>query len=246
MDRLDYIAASGASDAMLSQALNTHNLANAATPGFRADLSAAQTAVANDQLVESRAYARTGNTGIDVDPGVVNFTGRDLDVAVNGQGWMSILDENGVEAYSRRGDLRVDALGQLRDGAGRQVVGNSGAIAVPPFSSINIGTDGTISIVPMGESATTLAVVDRIKLVNPPPDQLKKDEQGMVRTRGEEPAGAAANVTLIGNSLESSNVDSVAGMVRMIELARQFEHHTKMMKVAEQLDRSTTELMSMS
>jgi flagellar basal-body rod protein FlgF len=241
-----YISASGASDAMLAQAFNTHNLANAATPGFRADLVAAQTAVANDLEVESRAYARSGNTGIDVGQGVVNFTGRDLDVAVNGEGWFTILDEEGVEAYSRRGDLRVDQLGQLRDGAGRQIAGNAGAIAVPPYSEINIGSDGTISIVPMGESATTLAVIDRIKLVNPPADQLQKDEQGLIRLPEGEVAAADARVTVIGNSLESSNVDSVAAMVRMIELSRQFEHHTKMMKVAEQLDRSTTELMSMS
>lgn len=246
MDRLVYVAASGAADVMQAQAFNSHNLANAATPGFRADLVSAQSALPDATRLESRAYVRSSNTGVDVDPGVVNFTGRDLDIAVNGKGWIAIQAEDGTEAYSRRGDLRVDVQGQLQDGAGRSVLGNAGPVTLPPYSEVHIGSDGTISIVPTGESGATLAVIDRIKLVNPKPDALQKDEQGLIRVKGDEPVAADAGVTLVSSALESSNVDSITAMVRMIELSRQFEHHTKMMKVAEQLDGASTKLMSMS
>ena len=246
MDHLVYVAASGASGAMLAQAANSHNLANASTVGFRADLMMAQQAGASYQRLESRAYAGMQNTGVDFREGVINSTGRDLDVAIQGSGWMVVQTPDGGEAYTRRGDLRVNELGQITNGAGQALMGNSGPIALPPFSSINIGADGTISIVPVGESPSTLAVVDRVKLVNPDRALLTKGENGMIQLPEGEEADADAAVKLISGSLESSNVDSVSAMVQMIELARGFENHIKMTKIAEQLDAASTELMSLS
>ncbi|MDX1735613.1 MAG: flagellar basal body rod protein FlgF [Halioglobus sp.] len=246
MDHLVYISASGANDTMLAQAVNTHNLANASTTGFRADLLSAQSAYLTGSHVESRAYASANNTGIDFDQGVINATGRDLDVAVNGQGWLAVQADDGTEALSRRGDLRVTTLGQLVDGTGKPVIGNSGPVAIPPFSEISIGSDGTVSIVPLGEDPNTLAVVDRIKLVNPDVETLYKGADGLVRVQDGEIAPPDAAVTLVSASLESSNVNTVGSMVYMIELARQFEQHVKMMKVAEQLDAASSQLMKMT
>lgn len=245
MDHLVYVSASGASESMLAQAANSHNLANASTVGFRADLMMAQEAISHQGL-GSRTYAGMQNTGLDFREGVINSTGRDLDVAIQGQGWMAVQTPEGGEAYTRRGDLRVNELGQITNGAGQALMGNSGPIALPPFSSINIGADGTISIVPQGEKPSTLAVVDRIRLVNPEKAQLSKGDNGMIQLPAGEEAAPDAAVRLISGSLESSNVDSVSAMVQMIELARGFENHIKMMKVAEQLDAASTELMSLS
>jgi flagellar basal-body rod protein FlgF len=231
---------------MLAQAVNASNLANAATPGFRADLIMAQQSRAHTADLASRAYATTRNTGVDFAPGSVNRTGRDLDVAINGSGWFAVQGEDGVEGYSRRGDLRINALGQITDGGGNTLLGNAGPIALPPYSDLNIGADGTISIVPLGESPNTLAVVDRIKLVNPPSASLEKGEDGLMRTRSGAAAPPAAEVRLLSGSLEASNVDSVAAMVQMIELSRQFEQHTRMMNVAKEMDQSSTKLMSFS
>jgi flagellar basal-body rod protein FlgF len=246
VDHLVYVSASGASESMLAQAANSHNLANASTVGFRADLMMAQQAGESAQRLQSRAYAGMQNTGFDFKEGAVNSTGRDLDVAIQGSGWMAVQTPDGGEAYTRRGDLRVNELGQITNGAGQALIGNSGPIALPPFSSINIGADGTISIVPVGESPSTLAVVDRVKLVNPERALLTKGENGMIQLPEGEVAAADAAVKLISGSLESSNVDSVSAMVHMIELARGFENHIKMTKIAEQLDAASTELMSFS
>lgn len=246
MDHVVYIAANGAETTMLAQAANSHNLANASTPGFRADLLSAQSAYLSGDGLTTRSYAGFDEIGVDFSQGTVNATGRDLDVAVSGPGWIAVEAEDGTTALSRRGDLRIDPLGQLVDGAGLQVMGNSGPIAIPPFSEIAIGADGTISIVPLGEDPNTLAVVDRIKLVNPDTAGLEKSQDGLIRVADGLEAEADAAVTLISGSLESSNVDSVGAMVKMIELARQFEHHVKMMKIAEQLDQESAQLMSLT
>ncbi|MCB1666980.1 MAG: flagellar basal body rod protein FlgF [Porticoccaceae bacterium] len=246
MDHFLYIAASGARETMLAQGVNSHNLANASTPGFRADLLLAQSALVDGEGHKSRIYSTGNEMDVDLDPGVVSITGRDLDVAINGPGWIAVQTPEGKEVYSRRGDLRVDEFGQLSDGAGLQLIGNSGPIALPPFSDITIGTDGTISIVPLGEAPNTLAVIDRIKLVNPERSDLRKTLNGLIELKKGDAVEADAGVSLIAGSLESSNVNAVSAMVTMIELSREFEAHARMMKTAEQLDSASAQLMSMS
>lgn len=232
---------------MLAQAVNTNNLANASTVGFRADLLRAQSAYLEGTGVDSRVHIRPQFTAVDFDHGTVNTTGRDLDVAVNGEGWIGVLAEDGTRALSRRGDLRVGPGGQLLDGAGLQVLGEGGPIALPPYSELSIGTDGTISIVAPGESPDSATPVDRLALYNPPLNQLEKDPDGSLRMKdGQALPPVDGAVRLIPGAIESSNVDSVGAMVHMISLARQFESHIKFMKVAEQLDAASAELMSVS
>ncbi len=246
MDHFLYIAASGARETMLAQAVNTHNLANASTTGFRADLVTAKSAYLSGEGHTSRAFAGMKGRGVDFREGMINGTGRGLDLAINGSGWMAIEAPDGSEAFSRRGDLRVNELGQLRNGAGQAVLGNAGPIAIPPYSDITIGSDGSISIVPLGEDPNTLVIVDRIKLVDPDANKLAKNDHGLVQMKDGDEALPDASISLVSGSLESSNVNPTEAMVRMIELARQFEVHVKMMKTAEQLDSSSAKLMSMN
>lgn len=246
MDHFVYIAASGARETMLAQAANTHNLANASTTGFRADLVTAESAYLSGAGHESRAFAGMKGRGVDFREGVINSTGRMLDVAVNGQGWMAVEAPDGSEAFTRRGDLRVNEFGQLLNGTGLSVLGKAGPVAIPPYSDISIGGDGTVSIVPLGEDPNTLVVVDRIKLVNPDQSLLVKSENGLVQMSGAEIALPDASVGLVSGALESSNVNSVEAMVQMIELARQFENQVKMMKTAEELDQSSAQLMKLN
>jgi len=246
MDDFLYIAASGAREAMLAQAVNANNLANVNTTGFRANLVLAESAYLEGEGQDSRVYgAITGET-VDLTAGVINTTGRDLDVAINGPGLMAVMAPNGAETYSRRGDLRVTDLGQLVNGAGQQVMGDSGPISLPPYSDIAVGGDGTISIVALGEDPNSLTEVDRIKLVNPEPGSITKGDDGLLRMREGDSPEADAAVRLVSGSLETSNVNSVGAMVRMIELARQYEYHVKMMAAAEQLDRASAELITLT
>ena len=243
MDRLLYVAMSGARETMQAQTVNTQNLANASTTGFRADLQSFQSLPVNGPGYASRVYGMATDQGIDTSPGSVMGTGRELDVAINGDGWIAVQGPDGNEAYTRAGNLRVDSLGLLRTGAGRPVMGNGAPIAIPPAEKIEIAGDGTISIRPMGQN--TLAVVDRIKLVNPPSAQLQKGADGLVHLKGGDAAEADASVQLQVGALESSNVNTVEAMVNLIQLARQYETQVKMMANAEENDRASAQLMRM-
>lgn len=246
MDHLVYIASAGAEQTMLAQAVVSNNLANAPTAGFRADLILAQTAQLAGEQARSRAYSGLHSAGVDFSPGSLTVTGGELDIALSGEGWMAVTGLDGVKGISRRGDLRVNELGQLLDGAGRQIMGDSGPIALPPYSHVAIGSDGTVSIVPLGEAPNSVTAIDRIKLVKPDNAQLVRGENGLIQAQGDEELVADAAVTLISGSLESSNVDSVGALVQMIELAREFEYHIQMMKTAEELDQSSAQLMSLN
>jgi len=234
VDRMVYVAMTGAEQTMLAQAVNSHNLANASTPGFRADLHSFGSLSVEGPGQPTRVNAVAQPEGFDPGSGPVTSTGRALDVAVQGDGWIAVQAPDGTEAYTRAGDLRVSSLGLLSNGAGHSVMGNDGPIALPPYSELSMGVDGTISIVPLGQSADTLAVVDRIKLVNPEPAQMVKGSDGLIRMRDGVPADADASVQLMSATLESSNVNAADVMVNMIQLARQFEMHVKLMQGAEE------------
>ena len=246
MDRAIYVAMTGAKQTMLAQSVNSHNLANVSTTGFRADLNAFMSAPVQGQGMPTRVNAIATSTESDFSHGVINTTGRELDMAVNGDGWIAVQSDNGEEAYSRAGDLRIDTGGMLVNGAGHPVIGNGGAIVIPPAEKIEIGVDGTISIKPVGQAATALVNVDRIKLVNPDNATLYKAEDGLMRTRNGIPAANDTTTRLISGALESSNVNSVNALVEQITLARQFEVQVRVMKAVEENESATARMMSLN
>src|SRR4051812_4849443 len=220
MDKLLYVAMSGAKETMRAQAANTHNLANSSTTGFKADLSAFQSRAVTGPGYASRVYATDTTVGFDHGAGAIEQTGNPLDLAIRGQGFFAVQDATGQEAYTRAGDLHVDPTGQLLTATGLPVMGDNGPISVPPYTSVTVGGDGTISIVPLGQSPQTSANVARIKLVNPPLGMIERGADGLFRTNDGTPAVADATTTVASGAIESSNVDLASCMVNMIELSR--------------------------
>jgi flagellar basal-body rod protein FlgF len=243
MDRYLYVAMSGARETLRAQASNSHNLANAATTGFRADLAAFMTRGIDGPGFDSRAYATTSTVGWNRGEGSVVSTGRDLDIAIRGEGWIAVQGPDGREAYTRAGDLRVDTEGQLRNGAGHAVLGDAGPLAVPQAASIVMGGDGTLSIVPLGQGPETIAAVGRVKLVNPPASDMERGSDGLFRMRDGSDAPADAEVRVATGALESSNVNTAEAMVTMIELSRRFDMQVKAMRAAEDNARSSAALL---
>lgn len=243
MDRFLYISMSGAKETLRAQTANNHNLANASTTGFRADMSAFQTRAVAGSGYASRAYATNSTTGWNPTQGALTATGRDLDVGINGSGWIAVLGKDGREAYTRAGDLRVDPSGMLMTGAGLQVMGEGGPISVPPNTSATIGSDGTISVIPLGQGAETTAMIGRIKLVNPPDAEMVRGEDGLFRNSSGADVPADASVKLVTGSLEASNVNTADAMVNMIELARRFDLQVKAMRTAEENAATAAQLL---
>ncbi len=243
MDRMLYVAMSGAKETTLSQATNANNLANTNTDGFQADLDQFRSMPVFGNGFPTRVYALSERPQTNFARGGFNHTGRDLDVAVNGDGWIAVQAPDGNEAYTRRGDLVVDVNGLLKTANGLPVMGNSGPIAVPEYEKLEVGSDGALSIKPIGGAPTEVVVVDRIKLVNPPTERLEKGLDGLIHLKDGGEAEADANQRLAAGTLERSNVNAVDAMVNMIELSRRFEMQIKMMQTAEKIDESALSVM---
>jgi len=247
MDRLLYIAMTGAGQVSRAQAVNSNNLANASTNGFRADLEAFRSLPLDGPGHSSRIYAVAEGQGVDFTQGTLNATGNQLDVAIKGQGWIAVQAADGSEAYTRAGNLQINELGQLLTGAGSPVIGSDGGpIALPPFEKIDIGDDGTIALRAKGQSASTVSNVNQIHLVNPDPAKMYKGSDGLMRVEAGTEAVADVSVQLAAGVLESSNVNPVESLVNMITLARQFEMHIKVMSTAQENDAASAQLMRIS
>jgi flagellar basal-body rod protein FlgF len=246
MDRMLYIAMSGAKETLIAQANNSNNLANVNTPGFMEDLNQFRSMPVFGEGYPTRVYALGERSNINFEKGSIQSTGNPLDLAVKGEGYFAVQSVDGSEAYTRRGDLKVDANGLVTNGQGLPLIGNSGPIALPPYERLEIAPDGTITILPEGATPEGLAIIDRIKMVNPEADQLIKGEDGLLRLKEGEEADADADTQLVSGAIESSNVNVADTLVTMIELARKFEMQVKMMKTAEELDSTSVKLMSMS
>ena len=233
MDKMLYVSMTGAHNNSLAQSAHANNLANISTNGFRRDFEQARSMQVFGDSFPARVYAMTERPGTDFTPGALQETGRDLDVAIGGRGWLAVQAADGSEAYVRTASLNIDALGVLRTGNGLPVMGNGGPIAVPPEQKVEIGQDGTISIRALGEGPSVLAEVDRLKLVNPDLKQMEKGSDGLIRFKGSEPVQADATVQVTSGFLESSNVNAVEEMTAILSLSRQFELQVKMMRTAE-------------
>ena len=245
MDNMLYLAMSGARQVMHKQATNNHNLANVNTTGFKADIDNFKAMPVYGPGHAARVYTQDQRTGISHAPGAIMSTGMPLDVAINGNGFIAVQDIDGSEAYTRNGNLKITEQGLLVTSSGQAVLGEGGPVTLSAYDNIQIGTDGTITIMPVGQAGGEIAVLDRIKLVNPDISTVERNERGLFFT-AEEAEPADAEVTLATESLESSNVNAVDALVTMIELSRQFETQINLIKTAKDNDVAAAQLLKMS
>ncbi len=244
MDRMLYVAMSGAKQNMLAQASNANNMANVSTTGFKADLAAARSMPLFGSGFPSRVFSMTEREGTDFSPGAIQTTGRALDIAIKSDGFLSVQGVDGNEAYTRVGALQVSMSGILETSNGLPVLGESGPISIPPSTRVEIATDGTVSSITQSKGADVVSVIDRLKLVNPDLKNVVKGNDGLFHLRDKGIAQPDAVVEIVSGVLEGSNVNIATELVNMIELARQFEMQVKMMKVAEENDEQATRLIN--
>lgn len=238
MDRMLYIATSGATQNLNAISVRANNLANTKTNGFKADLEQARAMQAFGEGLPTRVFSMTERPSQNFDGGALMTTGRDLDIAVEGNGWIAVQDKQGNEAYTRKGNLQISSTGILETSDGLMVMGDGGPIQIPvPVEKVQIGRDGTITVRPQGAPPEALEDVERIKLVNPDGPDITKGSDGLFRRKDGQLEDAAAEVTLVKGALEASNVNAIEEMTSMISLQRQFEMQVKMMKTAEENDR---------
>jgi flagellar basal-body rod protein FlgF len=240
MDRLIYLAMSGAKATMQRQDVLANNLANASTTGFRAELQAFRAVPVRGDGASTRVYALESTVGYDAQPGAVQATGRNLDVAMSGNAWLAVQSLDGTEAYTRAGSLQVSPEGQLVTPAGLPVLGDGGPITVPVNGQIAIGSDGSITSTVQGSRPQQ---VGRLKLVTPEAP-LERGTDGLFRSSDGADLSTDTTARVQSGALEGSNVSTVSTMVEMIAAARQFEQQMKMLQGAEQRDQAAAKLLA--
>jgi flagellar basal-body rod protein FlgF len=244
MDRLIYTAMTGAKHAMEQQANTSNNLANVGTTGFRAQLNSFRAVPVISEGLPTRAFVVDSTVGTDFSTGPIQETGRNLDVAVQGEGWLAVQMDDGSEAYTRNGSLKLSENGILQTQNGATILGESGPISVPPNVTVTIAKDGTVSSIDTTGKASS-NILGKLKLVNPTPNTLVRGDDGLFRMNNGETAQSDPNVNVIGGALEGSNVNVVDSMVNMITLAREFEMNMSLLKNAESNAAKAAELLAL-
>jgi flagellar basal-body rod protein FlgF len=246
MDRLIYTAASGAKHILEQQATTSNNLANVSTTGFRAQLDTFRAVPIQSEGLPTRAFVVDNTIGADFTQGPLQATGRDLDVAVKGSGWIAVQMADGTESYTRNGALQISPNGLLTDSKGQSIAGEGGPITIPPDVTVSVGSDGSISAMSTATTPATPTVLGRIKLVNPPSQDLVRGDDGMFRMKDGSSAQADPAVSVAGGALEGSNVSAVDSMVSMISLARSLETQMSLLKNVENNDSKATQILALT
>ncbi len=245
MDRMIYTAMTGAKHILEQQATTAHNLANATSTGFKSQVDSFRAVPIISDGLATRAFVVDATVGADFNPGAIQSTNRDLDVAIQGKGWLVVQRADGSEGYTRNGSLKVSENGLLQTASGLTVVGDGGPISIPPDVAISIAKDGTVSSVSNNTLPGPSNSIGRLKLVNPPEENLVRAEDGLFVTKNGNPAEVDANVNVVSGALEGSNVNVIDSMVTMISLARQFETQMKLMQSAENNANKAAQLLSL-
>lgn len=247
MDRLIYVAMTGATHTMGQQATIAHNLANAITIGYRAAVNSFRAVPVIGEGSPTRAFVVDSTIGANFSPGSIQVTGRSRDVAVQGAGWIAVQTKDGGEAYTRDGNLQISANGLLQTRNGFNVMGANGPISIPLEADITIAKNGFVSSVQniARNMPQTVEPVGRIKLVNPPEKQLVRGDDGLFRLRDGGKAPADANVALAWGALENSNVNVVREMVSMISISRQYDMQMKLLENAKSNAQQASQILSL-
>ena len=244
MDKMLYIAASGAKQDFLATAVRANNLANAQTNGFKAQLEQARAMPAYGEGLPTRVFSVTESPTNNYESGPLITTGRPLDVAIQGDGWFSVQTPQGDEAYTRGGSLTMTVDGALQDSKGNLVLGENGPLFMPvPINNVTIGNDGRISARLQGAPESEVEEVGRLKLVNPAIETMKRRNDGLFDLKDGGAAPQNIRVGVASGMLEGSNVNAVEEMVSMISLQRHYEMQVKLMKKADQMVTSSNTLL---
>ena len=244
MDRMIFIAATAAKNSMSRQDNVTNNLANANTPGFKSQLMAFRSAPLQGPGLPTRAYAAETTTGADFSHGQMVTTGRPLDLAILGDGWLAVQDTKGKEAYTREGSIHMSADGTLVNSNGRVLVGDTGPLVIPADHAVTIGQDGTVTATPLTGQLNNVVQVGKIKLTKPDEKNLLRGDDGLFRQKSGQNAPDDPTVLVTSGMVEGSNVNAVDAMVQMINVARQFEAHMKLISTAEANAKAANQLFS--
>lgn len=243
MDRVIYTSLTAMRGSMARQTAIANNLANAQTPGFRADMAESQALWLNGN--GGRAMSSEEVIGADMRAGTIAATGRDLDIAMQGDAMLVVQAPDGEEAYTRRGDLMVAPSGLLSTGDGHPVQGTQGPVTIPPADSVTIDDEGRVFVVPAGGDPQNPVQVDRLRLATPTGSEIVKGLDNLFRVKGGGILPDDPEARVITRSIEGSNVTATVALVDMIEASKAWDSQLKLIDDAREMDSATANLMQL-
>ena len=250
MDRLAFNAAATINEQRLARQVLSHEMANINTTGFKRSYEVSLKAFkADGQGFDSRHQPQAVNKDlIQLRPGPLIATGRELDILMNDQTVLGVNAPNGELAYTRRGDLRVNANGVLETGVGHVVRGEDGPVTVPSGFRVTISGDGGVyAIDPAQPGVQQPVLITRLQLRDASQTPLSRREDGLFKVDGQ-PAGTdfatgPLPTSVTTKALEGSNVNPMEAMVKMIEQSRSFEHQVRLIKDSKSNDESGASML---
>lgn len=253
MDSALWIAKTGVDAQQTRLSVITNNLANANTTGFKRARAVFQDLLyQNVRQVGAQSSQNTQlPSGLSLGTGVQSVsteklftqgnltkTDNNLDVAIQGRGFLQVLMPDGTLAYTRDGSFKLDNQGQLVTAAGYTM---QPAITIPSNAqSVTIGTDGVVSVTTPGTTAPTqVGNIQLADFVNPaglqPIGQNLYTESAASGSPQAGTPGLNGLGTLSQGFLESSNVNVVQELVDMIETQRAYEMNSKAISTADSM-----------
>ncbi len=252
MDRLAFNAVAAINEQRVSRQVTANELANVSTPGFKRSYEVAMQAIkAEGAGLETRMQPKSVTRDvIALKPGAIMATGRDLDVALNGQAVLGVSTRDGKLAFTRRGDLQVTASGVLQNGSGFAVRGEGGQpITVPPNGRISINPDGSIYANNPAQPAEPGVLVGRLLMRDASQVTLVRREDGLFQVEGQEGAditNGTERVSLTSKALEGSNVNAMEIMIKLMDQARTFEQQVRIIKESKSGDEAGASMLKLS
>jgi len=257
MDRLALISAASTAASELPRTQINNELANVSTLGFkRSYANALRTFKVEGPGFDSRfkptnVYADR----ISLAPGPMTYTGNPMDIAMNGSTVMGVTATNGDLAFTRRGDLRVNAQGMVVTGTGHAVRGQDGGnITAPAGFLMHVTEDGSVYAAnpSRGQGNASPQLVGRLYLRDASETPLERRPDGLFQPAGprEVSEGLITNgketPSVSPNNIEGSNVSAYESMIKLIEHTRSFETAIKVIKEAKSLDESGATMMKVA
>lgn len=252
MDRLIFTSNATINEMANARQVLVNDLANVSTIGFKSSYDVALRSIranGNNAGFDTRIQAQAVSRDlIRLQPGAIMATGRELDVALTDRSVMMVQAPNGERAFTRRGDLRVNAQGQLETGAGHLVMGQGGPVAVPPGTSITINGDGNVYAQDPAQAGVAAPIlVDQIALRDASAVQMSRRTDGLYQVADQPPGSDFASgpnlPTLIPKALEGSNVSAIEAMTRLMDHSRSFETQIRIIKETKNLDEQSSSMM---
>lgn len=254
MDRMAFNAAVAMNEQTLGRQMSVNELANATTTGFKRSFEAAMRTVAVEGSgMKSRYQPQTFSEDyISMKAGPVVATGNDLDIAMSGSTVLGVTALDGNLAFTRRGDLRVNAAGTLENGSGVLVRNQAGgAITVPPGVRVTIRSDGSVfGSDPAQPANVAPLLIGNLMLRDASQTPLQRREDGLFQVAA---AATGSDITpgpiapnLTPGALEGSNVNALSIMVKLMDQSRSFEQQVNLIKESKTCDESGATMMKAS